>query len=252
MTPLKVIIVDDEKASADRLLKLLTPYEGLVIAAVFETVETAVNGIRNENPDVVFLDVHLHDKTGFDLLSKLETITFETIFTTAHDYYAVEAFKFSAIDYLLKPLDSGDLERSIKRLQERTQNKSLNARVETLFHNLRDRENKTIAIPTQEGLTFLNVNDIIRCHSDTNYTRIYVKEAPPLIVSKSLKQFEELLASRGFFRVHHSSLINLNLIRKYIKGKGGVAVMADSSEIEVSVRRKDAFLKELARSQALL
>ena len=115
-----------------------------------------------------------------------------------------------------------------------------------------NKENKTIAIPTQEGLTFLNVNDIIRCHSDANYTRIYVKESSPKVVAKTLKQFEELLINRGFFRVHHSSLINLSLIRKYIKGKGGVVIMADGSEIEVSVRRKETFLKELAKSQALL
>lgn len=253
MTPLKVVIVDDEKASADRLFNLLYAHkEAISVAGVFGTLETALEGIKEENPEAVFLDVHLHDKTGFDLLSRLETVDFEVIFTTAHDRYAVEAFKFSAIDYLLKPVDPEELAVSIKRLQERRQSKNLGARVETLFYNLSEKENKTIAVPTQEGLVFLKINSIIRCHSDANYTRIHVKEGSLLVVAKTLKQFEELLANRGFFRVHHSSLVNLSLIRKYLKGKGGVVVMADNSEIEVSVRRKEAFLKELSKTQALL
>ncbi len=253
MTHMKVIVVDDEKTSADRLLRLLSAHQATItVAGVYETLETALEGIHIEKPEVVFLDVHLHDKTGFDLLSRLEAINFEIIFTTAHDRYAVEAFKFSAIDYLLKPVDPDDLAGAIARLLARNHQKTLTARVETLFHNLNEKEHKTIAIPTQEGLTFLDVDEIVRCHSDGNYTRIYTKDGLPLLVAKNLKQFEELLANRGFFRVHHSSLINLRLIRKYIKGKGGVVLMADHSEIEVSVRRKEAFLKELASSQTLL
>ncbi|MEM8568911.1 MAG: LytTR family DNA-binding domain-containing protein [Bacteroidota bacterium] len=253
MTALKVVIVDDEKASTERLINLLGAHKvAISIVGVFETLETALDGIKQKSPEAVFLDVHLHDKTGFDLLSELDAIDFEVIFTTAHDRYAVEAFKFSAIDYLLKPVDPEELTVSIKRLQERTQSKNLTARVETLFHNLSEKENKTIAVPTQEGLVFLSVNKIIRCHSDANYTRIHLKEGPPLVVAKTLKQFVKLLENRGFFRVHHSSLINLSLIRKYLKGKGGVVVMADNSEIEVSIRRKEAFLKELAKSQTLL
>ncbi|MEM6361448.1 MAG: LytTR family DNA-binding domain-containing protein [Bacteroidota bacterium] len=245
MNSLRVIIIDDEKSSSDRLVNLLNAHNLVCVTGVFDTLETALAGIRARKPEAIFLDVHLHNQTGFDLLRKLERIDFEIIFTTAHDRYAVDAFKFSAIDYLLKPIDADELANALHRLHERTHGKNLTARVENLLNNLNEKENKTIAIPTQEGLTFLDIHDIIRCHADANYTRLHLRNGAPMIVSKNLKQFEELLNPHGFFRVHHSSLINLEFIKKYNKGKGGIVFMSDGSEIEVSVRRKEPFMRKL-------
>jgi len=251
---LTAIIVEDEQHCVDRLLDLLKPHHGdIEVVGVYKAYSEALLALKKVQPDFIFLDVQLANRTGFELLKELQPISFEVVFTTAHEKYAIEAFDFSALDYLLKPIDPADLERSITKLKK-TLSSDLGKKMETLFHNLQLEQNitKRIAIPTTEGLTFVSLTDIVRCQADTNYTHIHISNGSRLTVAKTLKQFEQLLGDYGFFRVHNSHLINLAFIKKYNKGKQGTVEMDDGSEIEVSIRRKDPFLKRLKQQEMLL
>ena len=194
-----------------------------------------------------FLDVHLQGDTGFNLLSQLSVIDFEVVFTTAFDTHAVEAFRFSALDYLLKPIDKDEFGNTIERLKEKDGLKDASKKLEVLFHNFENKVGrlKKLAVPTLEGLTFINVDEIVRCQSDVNYTNIFLSSEKKLTATKTLKYFEEILGHDEFFRVHKSHYINLSFIDKYKKGKGGYVQMSDGTHVEVAVRRKEEFLKKL-------
>ena len=246
---LKAIIIDDEQHCVDRISKLLDKHNNNIdLVGICTTVDEAKTTIESELPDVIFLDVHLHEKTGFDLLKQLSNIDFEIIFTTAYDTYAVDAFKFSALDYLLKPIDEDDFYLTIEKIKKKASLKGVSKKVEVLIHNLEGKNQflRKIAVSTSEGLTFVEVGNIIRCQSDINYTHLFLKGNSKITVTKTLKHFENLLEQYNFFRIHNSHLINLFFVEKYIKGKGGYVLMSDETHIEVAVRRKDAFLKKLS------
>ncbi|MAB48638.1 MAG: response regulator transcription factor [Winogradskyella sp.] len=244
---IKAIIVDDEQHCINALLKLVEPISNTIkITNTFNSVDEALLKVQEISPDLVFLDVQINDKTGFDFLEELETIPFEVIFTTAHEKYAVQAFKFSAVDYLLKPIDEDDFTQAISKLNLKIEAKDFSKKVKSLLSNVTKNDGqKRITIPTSEGLEFLDVADIIRCESDVNYTTIYTNDKRSLVVSKTLKWFETLLQNAGFFRIHNSHLINLSYIKKYTKGKGGYVTLSDDSNIEVSTRKKEGFIKAL-------
>ncbi|MBD10231.1 MAG: DNA-binding response regulator [Flavobacteriaceae bacterium] len=244
---IKAIIVDDEQHCINALLKLVEPISNTIkITNTFNSVDEALLKVQEISPDLVFLDVQINDKTGFDFLEELETIPFEVIFTTAHEKYAVQAFKFSAVDYLLKPIDEDDFTQAISKLNLKIEAKDFSKKVKSLLSNVTKNDGqKRITIPTSEGLEFLDVADIIRCESDVNYTTIYTNDKRSLVVSKTLKWFETLLQNAGFFRIHNSHLINLSYIKKYTKGKGGYVTLSDNSNIEVSTRKKEGFIKAL-------
>ncbi len=246
---MKAIIVDDEQHCIDHLLRLIENLQGDVeVIASCSSVGQAKEAIAKINPDVVFLDVHLQDETGFDLLRQLHSIDFEIVFTTAYDAYAVDAFRFSAIDYLLKPITPSDFERAVSKMRKKIGLRDTAKKLEVLFHNFQKRTNglNKIAVPTIDGITFLPVSEIVRCQSDANYTHIYLLKKGKITAAKTLKYFEDLLANYHFFRTHNSHLVNLKMVEKYVKGKGGYILMADGSSIEVAVRRKEEFLKRLS------
>lgn len=247
---LRAVIIDDEQSCIDRLRRLLDRLhaDSLVVVSTARTIEMGIGAIMRQKPDVVFLDVQIGDATGFDLLRQLPAISCDVIFTTGYEKYAVQAFKFSAVDYLLKPVDPDDLQRAIGKLREKQSHTELSAKFDTLFHNLKTLEGtaKRISVPTLTGLMFLQVNDIIRCQADVNYTHLFLKDNQKLTVSKTLKEFEELLTDYNFFRVHNSHLINLAHVQRYDKGKGGTVIMSDHSEVEVAERRRAEFLHRLA------
>ncbi|HQO50786.1 MAG TPA: LytTR family DNA-binding domain-containing protein, partial [Bacteroidales bacterium] len=191
--------------------------------------------------ELVFLDVQMPDGTGFDLLAGLEKISFQVIFASAYDHFAITAFKFSAVDYLLKPIIIEDLKAAVKKI--RLSDKSSIDRIKTLIDN--QGAIKKIALPSMEEVNFVKVEDIIRYESDNNYTRFFLTGNQQILVSKTLKEYEDLLEPLGFFRSHKSSLINLRYIKKYIKGEGGTIVMEDGSIVELSRRRKDDFFRVL-------
>jgi len=249
---IKAIIIDDEGHCINRLENLLATFcsDMVVLCGSFKTVEEGSDAIRTIKPQLVFLDVEINDKTGFDLLQQLPEINFEVIFTTAYDKYAVQAFKFSALDYLLKPVDAEDLQHAIKKLNQKFSQQEISQKFDALFHNLKSMQgaSKKICVPVVSGLVFIQVSDIIRCESEINYTKLFLKDKQKLLVAKTLKEFEEMLTEYNFYRVHNSHLINLAYIKTYNKGKGGFVVMEDGSEIEVSTRRKDEFLKKLMQA----
>lgn len=244
---IKAIIIDDEQHCIDRLEALLKPYSNTItIIGSYLTVDTGVQGIESLSPDVVFLDVQIHEQTGFDVLKAVKQLNFEVIFTTAFEMYAVQAFKFSAIDYLLKPIDADDFRLAIDKLSQKIEAKDFSKKVKVLLDNISKNDvQKKITIPTLDGLEFLEVANIIRCEADINYTIIHTKDGRKIMVAKTLKSFEALLSDCNFFRVHNSHLINLNHLVKYTKGKGGYVTLIDHSTIEVSVRRKEDFLKAI-------
>ncbi|HEV9035902.1 MAG TPA: LytTR family DNA-binding domain-containing protein [Puia sp.] len=244
------IIIDDESHCIRHLSGLLSASCGSTIrlADAASTLEDGWRSILRLKPQLVFLDIQLHDETGFDLLDRIPVIDFDIIFVTAYEQYAIRAFKFSAIDYLLKPVDPDDLLQAVSRLQQRRTKEDTARRFETLLDNLRNGTGlpRRISVPTIKGMEFLPVQDIIRCESHVNYTTIFLTNGQKLTVARTLKEFEELLEEHHFYRVHNSHLINLACIKSYHKGKGGSVRMSDNTEIEVSTRRKDELLKKLA------
>jgi two-component system LytT family response regulator len=247
---INAIIIDDEAHCTRRLERILKERlsESLRLAGSFSTVKEGLAAIASLRPELVFLDVQIHDQTGFELLGQVKELSFDVIFTTAYEKYALKAFKFSAVDYLLKPVDPEELAGAVARVTEKAAHREVTRRLETLFHNLKrvPGTSPRISIPTLDGLIFLDAADIIRCQSSVNYTILYLKDGQKITVSRTLKEFEDLLSEHDFFRVHHSHLINLGYIKRYHKGKGGSLTMTDGTEVEVSTRRKAEFLKRLA------
>ena len=243
---IRAIIVDDEQHCIDRLQGLIEEHlsDSVHLMYSFKTVEDSLKAIDKYKPDLVFLDVQIHDKTGFELLQQLNEINFEVIFTTAFEKYAVQAFKFSALDYLLKPIAKEDLQQAVNKLVQKNPKIDTTKKLETLLGNIYSA-NKKICVPVVNGIVVLNINEIIRCESEINYTTIFLKDKQKITVAKTLKEFEELLTEYNFFRVHNSDLVNMAYIKSYNKGKGGSVIMMDNTEIEVSTRRKDDFLKKL-------
>jgi len=244
------VIIDDEQHCTERLVHLINNRFSaeISIKGTADNIEDGFKLINGLQPQLVFLDVRIREFTGFDLLDKYLNIPFQVIFVTAYEQYAIKAFKFSAIDYLLKPVDADDLKQAIKRVRERLDKQLQTERFELLFQNMRQMNQPVprIAVPTINGLEIVNVNDIVRCQGDSNYTLIYMNGKKELMVAKTLKEFENLLSGYHFFRIHQSHLVNLAFIKSYHKGKGGFVRLEDKTELDVSSRRKDDFLIKLA------
>lgn len=247
---INAVIIDDEQHCTDRLTYLVNNYcaAEINITGTTDSVESGYELISKQKPQLVFLDVEIKGYTGFDLLQKYVNIPFQVVFTTAYERYAIQAFKFSAADYLLKPIDPDELKQTVKRVQDRIDKALEKDQFELLFRNIKQmrQHEPRVAVPTISGLELLNVNDILRCQSDGNYTTIFMKDKGTLMVAKTLKDFEGLLAGYGFFRIHNSHLVNLASVKSYHKGKGGYVKLTDQTELEVSSRRKDDFLVTLA------
>lgn len=240
--------MDDEQHCIERIKDLVEMHcsDHVHIMDAFRNVQDGIKGIGKLKPDLVFLDVEIKDQTGFDLLKQTGNISFDVIFTTGYDKYAVQAFKFSALDYLLKPIDADDLKQAVNKLINKKNQQETSQKMEVLFHNIQNTS-KRICVPVINGLVFLQVSEIIRCKSDVNYTTIFLKDKKSLMVAKSLKEFDELLSEYNFFRIHNSHLVNLSYIKSYNKGKGGYVILVDGSELEVSTRRKEEFLNRLSQ-----
>jgi two-component system, LytTR family, response regulator len=245
---IRAIIIDDEAHCIERLSRLIETYckAEILLMDSFSNVEEGIAGTKRLRPDLVFLDVQIKDKTGFDYLQGFIEINFAVIFTTAFEKFAMQAIKFSAVDYLLKPIDADDLKESIVKLKIQISLEDKAKKFDTLLHNLEGKR-KRIVVPTMNGFSYFDIDTIIRCQSDVNYTTIFINDNSKLMVAKTLKEFEEMLQEHGFLRVHNSHLVNLNYIQSYVKGKGGYLVMKDKTEIEVSTRRKDELMKMIPK-----
>ena len=249
---IKCLIIDDEQHCIDSLSGLIQKKFShvLQVAAAVQSVAEGLRALREHQPQLVFLDVHIGEETGFDFLRQLPHRNLDIIFTTAYEKYAVQAFRFSATDYLLKPVDEDELATAVEKVKNTRTPAEMNRKFETLLENIDQLKQytppKKIIVPTVNGFELIPVIDILRCQSDINYTTIYMKDRQKLVVAKTLKEFEEMLEDYNFFRIHNSHLVNLAYIKSYNKGKGGSVIMTDNTEIEVSTRRKEDFLKKLA------
>ena len=247
---INAIIVDDEPYCCEVLSTLLERYcPEVKVVAVCPSAQEALKTIHRLQPQLVFLDIEMPQMNGFAMLEQLPEINFHLIFTTSYDQYAIKAIRFSAIDYLLKPIDREELQKAVQKVNRQVQ-KPVAQQLEILLQKMNHSTavNK-VALPTMEGLQMVHVDSIIRCESDSNYTIIQLKDKQKLVVSRTLKEIEEMLEDYPFARVHHSYLVNLNEINKYVKGEGGYLVMSDGSNIDVSRSKKESLLKKLLHNK---
>jgi two-component system LytT family response regulator len=241
-------IVDDEPDCSESLVMLLERYcPEIRVLDICYSAETAIQSIKEHTPQILFLDIEMPFMNGFELLEKLGDINFELIFTTSYDQYAIKAIRFSALDYLLKPVDREELQKAVQKAAQRNQH-PLPQQLELLLQKLNHPAvpvNK-IAIPTMEGFQLLAADAIISCESEGNYTHLFLKDKRKIIASRNLKEIEELMEDYPFVRIHHSHIVNINEVDKYIKGEGGYLIMSDGSNINVSRSRKELLLKKLS------
>jgi two-component system LytT family response regulator len=242
---IKAILIDDEKHCRETLSIQLERYcPEVKLLAECSSAQQGLEAIALHRPDVVFLDVEMPGMNGFEMLQQVPNISFELIFTTGYDAYAIKAIRFSALDYLLKPIDKEELKKAVNKVHQKTDHK-LTEQLDILLEKLGNKQAslQKIALPTQDGFELVPLENIMHCESDSNYTHIVLKNGKKLLVSRTLKEIEELLEGHPFLRVHHSHLVNLNEITRYIRGEGGYVVMSDNTSISVSRSRKDALLK---------
>ncbi len=248
------VLIDDDNNLRNGLRELLSFYAADIrIVGEADDVPTGVKIINDLKPQVIFLDIQLNDGTGFDILEKLAAkngiTTSHIVFITAHEEYAVKAFRFSALDFLLKPVDIDELEMVIAKIRTTVEKKDSYAHIDLLLENIRKKVDtyKRIALTTADGIHLYEVSDIIRCESEDNYTTFYMKNNKPVTVSKTLKEYEEMLEEYGFERIHQKHLINITFLKSYVKKEGGFVVMADNAQLPISARKKER-LQELIKS----
>lgn len=242
----RALIIDDIENSRITLIHDLERYcPQIQIVGQANSVRSGLEKIQALQPDVIFLDIQMGDGTGFDLLTQFKEINFQIIFTTALDSFGVMAIKFSALDYLLKPIDPDELVKAIAKLVQNKKSKAIQDSIELLIENMRGATSsgyKRIAIHSLEKVHMIHIDEIIRCESQGAYTIFHLKPKEQLLATKNLKEFESLLERNGFIRVHHSHLINFAYLKEYVKKDGGYAVMVDKSEVPVSFRKRNQLL----------
>ena len=241
------IIVDDEQYCCETLSILLERHcPEVEVLAVCNSGESGLQAIKDHHPQLVFLDIEMPSMNGFEMLAKMPNVNFELIITTSYDQYAIKAIRFSALDYLLKPIDRKELESAVQKVVHRSYHQ-LTEQLEILLQQLHrpTKPMNRIAMPTMEGLQLIPVESIISCTAESNYSVLLLKNKQKLIISRTLKETEEMLEDYSFLRVHNSSIVNLNEINKYIKGEGGYLLMSDGSTIDVSRSKKESLLQKL-------
>ncbi|NII25961.1 response regulator transcription factor [Pseudoflavitalea sp. X16] len=246
----KAVIVEDEVMNSDFLRHLLQEFcPNIEVAAAATNLEEAVAAINGQQPQIVFMDIELQTSTGFDVLQQVQYRDFEVIFTTAYDHYAIKAIKFSAIDYLLKPISFEELQEAVNKAIESLQVKEKENKLELLIRNVRRPagEDFSISLSTSEGVEFVPLSQIIRLEAKGPYTTFFMKSGANLMVCKNLKEYELLLTEYGFFRLHNSYMVNMKEVKKMIKADGGYAVMNDDAMIAISPKKKDEFLSLMAQ-----
>jgi len=250
---IKAILIDDDHHLRTGLKALLERYtDDIAIIGEAESVKTGIEAVERLKPQVIFLDIHLSDGTGFDMLEKLSAqgkIKAHIVFITAHEQYAVKAFKFSALDFILKPVDFEELQNTIAKIKGVVNQNSSFEHIDLLLENIRKKVDnfKRIALSTSDGIHLFDVADIIRCEAKVNYTQFYIKNHKPVLISRTLKEYEEILSEHGFERVHQSHLINVSYLKSYIRSDGGYVIMSDNTTIPIAQSKKEK-LQELIRT----
>lgn len=251
MNKITTILVDDEPRGLSSLQKLLEfNSPELEIVATCSSADEAKEKIKRLRPQLVFLDVNMPEKTGFDLLNEMGDINFEIIFVTAHHDYMMQAFRFSAVDYLLKPVDDELLTEAVKRAIKKIEEKSTGNNMETLLYNLKNKEGgqkMKLCIPSLKGFQVVKLSEIIYCEASSNYTNFHFTDRPVICASKPIHEFETLLEDAGFVRIHKSFVVNLEHVKEYIRGEGGTVILSNGHDIEVSRRKKEIFMQRMKK-----
>jgi two-component system, LytTR family, response regulator len=247
---IRCVLIDDEKNALEMMEWLLKTYcPEVEIAAMCNSSEQGINAINKHRPDIVFLDIEMPNMNGFDMLEKFDKLFFDVVFCTAYDQFAIKAFKYSALNYLLKPVDPDDLKATIKRIEER---KSAPSREQfDLLLQTMKQSNKTtaqrIALTTGDGLIFVPTADIIYCEAESNYTNVVLNSGKKILVSKVLKDIDEVLSGPDFYRVHSSFLININHIKKLVRGDGGYIIMDNDATVSISRSKRQEFMEKFEK-----
>ena len=247
---LNAVIVEDELRSREFLKKMITEFcPQVTVIKTASTVEEALAAIDDVKPNIVFLDIELHTGNGFDVLAGVKFKDFSVIFTTAYDHYAIKAIKFSAVDYLLKPIDVSELQAAVEKVAVEIKGNYNQQALQMLMENVRKPagNNFSITLATSDGLEFVPLHNIIRLEASGPYTHFFLKEGKKIIVCKNLKEYETLLSDHQFFRVHNSHIINIKEVKKMVKSDGGYAVMNDDSMINISPKKKDEFMEQMSQ-----
>jgi two-component system LytT family response regulator len=249
MNNIKTILVDDEPrglASLQKLLALNCPQVNVIDSC--GNAEEAKEKITVLHPQLVFLDIAMPEKNGFDFLRDLAEINFEIIFVTAHNNYMMQAFRFSAVDYLLKPVDDELLIEAVKRAGKRITEKTNSGQIETLMYNMQQKsgsQKMKLCIPSLKGFQVIEIKDIIYCEASSNYTNFHFANGPLICSSKPIHEYEELLQDCNFIRIHKSFMVNPEHIKEYIRGEGGIVIMSNGHQVEVSRRKKDLLMTKM-------
>ncbi len=249
---LSTCIIDDEVGMRNNLKHHLNSLD-LPVRLVGEAgnVEEGIILLKAQKPDLVFLDVEMPDGKGFDILKRLPELQSNIIFVTAHNRYAVEAFRFSALDYLLKPIDADELKLAVGKAVQALEKESYQLKINTFLNNMEDAssKHKKIVLKNSDSIFAIDISEIIRLEASNNYTTFFVENQTPIIISKTLKEYEDLLANHRFYRIHQSHLINLDYFVRYDKKEGGMVVMKDKTSLPLSTRRKDMLFEYLANNK---
>ncbi len=242
---LKAVIIEDEEQSRSSLQSLINEFcENVTVIDTADSVMTGVKSINRHQPDVIFLDIQMPGQNGFELLEYFPEPSFEVVFTTAYSEYAVKAFELSATDYILKPIGIQNLRKAVKKVFEKRDLTLTQKRLQVLKENINNLEHK-IALPTKSGYSFIDLQNLIRCEAQSNYTMFFLKNNEKILVSKTLKVYEDILSEFNFIRINRSQLVNMNHICKYGRQKNPILIMSDNSELNVSEGRKEEFLNRV-------
>ena len=237
------IIIDDEVICTETLNTLISMHcPEITVDALCTSAEEGIAAINHHRPDVVFLDIEMPRMNGFDMLEKFSDVFFHVVFTTAYNQFAIKAFRYSALNYILKPVDPDDLKLTVERIKKQTSG-PLKEQFEIMLQSIKNKNNKTqrIALSTGDGFVFANTADIMYCQSESNYTHVLLTTGEKYLLARPLKEFEDTLSSDDFYRIHNSYLVNLNQIKKFVRGDGGYVVMNDSTQITIARARREDF-----------
>jgi two-component system LytT family response regulator len=241
---MKAVIIDDEKDSREILANYLKQYcPDVTVCGFGESVATGLAEIKKHNPDLIFLDIEMPYGNGFDLLDKIEDVTFETIFVTAYDNYAIQALNQSAAYYLLKPIDIDELIKAVDKIRKEQAEQNYVQHAKVLVENKKEGAHQKVMLPTMEGFEIVDISSILYCEAADNFTKFYFENNQSLLICRTLKYFEDVLNAHRFLRIHRSYLINPDFVLRYTKGKGGYVTMKNNQELEISPTRKKEFLE---------
>jgi two-component system LytT family response regulator len=248
---MRAVIVDDEPNNIENLQQIIKGNcPDLIVAATASNADAAIAAIKLHQPDLVFLDIQMPGQSGFDVLRAFDKVDFEVIFITAYDRYGIQAIKFSALDYLLKPIDIAEFKLAIEKAQIKISSRKQNYNIENLLAYIKTGQHETpkIALPTLTEIMYVKITDIIRCEASNNYTSFYLQGGEQVLVCKTLKEFADILKPHHFIRTHQSHLVNLTFVKSYLKEDGGTLLLSNQTKIPISRQNRDIVKESLGKT----